>query len=242
MVILVLCLFASVSARADDRQAAQELFDQGDGALQEGRFPAARELLQRSLTLYAHPATAFNLAVAHRGIGEPREAIALFDGLLEGRFGRLGAERRTQVERLRSEAEAEVATLRLRACGADVVDIAIDGQPHSRVPGCTEQALELNPGRHTVAASGSGGRSRESHVELAPGEVAELSLELGPLMTRQNMPPGAPMDAAESDDTWIWLLAGTGGVAAIVTVILVIVLLPEDNPPITAPPFGVIPT
>src|SRR5512147_3037867 len=84
-------------ARADDaergaaEEQARQLFDEGKDAMAVGRFSEAKDRFERSLALVPRASPAFNLAVALRGMGRPKEASDVLTRLLGGEYGDLPA-------------------------------------------------------------------------------------------------------------------------------------------------------
>src|SRR5262245_50540261 len=103
--LLVLALATSIASAQDvDREtAAREAFDRAVAAMQEGRTREGVELFRRSLDLLPRTESAFNLAVALRGVGDHVAARATLDALAAGTYGTLGEEELHAVEGLRDE-------------------------------------------------------------------------------------------------------------------------------------------
>lgn len=181
---LLLVLAAALSAAparaqdAADRRRARQLFEQADGALSGGRFAEARDLLRRSLALYPHTATAFNLAVALRGTGEIRAAVQTFDQLLSGSHGELDAEQRAQAETLREETAAEVGVVRITTSGAPRVEIRVDGVRVGEIDDGGSLEWRCDPGPRVVTASAERHETEERRLEVERGRTHEVAMEL----------------------------------------------------------------
>lgn len=161
-------------------ERARELFVAGSAAMDQGRFELAIEHLETSLATAARPATAFNLAIALRGAGHPTQAVATLERLLAGAYGPLRDAQRTGAERLRSEAAADVARVRIRLAPVEEVELRIDGlRVEGAAPGAwIEQGLD--PGRHAITATAPARVPAERVVVLERGGRAELELDLAP--------------------------------------------------------------
>jgi hypothetical protein len=197
---------ASVSA-----QGARELFESGSVALEEGRFPEARDLLTGSFELHPHRATAFNLIVALRGTEEPVRAVELCDRLLGGELGELPAERRTQAETICNGVRDDVARMFVGGEGADRIEVRVGGEPRGDIgPDLPPLAVALDPGRHVVVGTAPGCAPDERVVELDAGEIARVALLLVPLAQdgESEIPSGA------NGDWPVWL--GVIGAAVLV--------------------------
>lgn len=101
---LVFVVAGVVPAAAQDtpeparaRTEARELFVRADALLTSGRFAEARDLLRRSFDAFPAAPTAFNLAVAARGVGRSVEAVSWLDRLVGGELGALDAARLAEV-------------------------------------------------------------------------------------------------------------------------------------------------
>jgi hypothetical protein len=225
---------ATSPVRADDSERARALFDQADAALDEGRFAEARDLLRQSLDAHPHPAAAFNLAIALRGTGELLAAIETFERLLAGRFGALPDDRRAEVAEPLAELRAAIATIRVRACGAERITIRLDGEETDALEttqGCASTELRVDPGLHVVTADAPRAESVQRRVEAERGGTARVALTVAP----------APVPTAPDDEPsvlsspWLWLAAGVL-VAAGVGLTLFFASGPDDH--VTDDVFG----
>lgn len=181
LLVAALVWLAAAPGSAQEASAAEAraLFEGAVQAIEEGRFSDAVTALRRSLALEPRAPTAFNLAVALRGVGEARESRALFDRLLAGEFGPLPEARRAQVQPLRDEVAAEVAQLQVTVEGPDAPTLTVDG---AEVAPSEPRAfaLELDPGEHVVRATAVDWEPAQRELELSPGESRALSITLRP--------------------------------------------------------------
>src|SRR5688572_352578 len=148
--LLALCLTSLPAGAAEpseqDRESARALFEQGKSEMSVGRFAEAREHLQKSLELVARPSVAFNLAVALRGMGRPKESSLLLRRMLAGDFGTLPSDRRAEVVQLEQEVRRDIARVVVSASGAPSIEVRIDGVLVATLTSSHPSALETNPG------------------------------------------------------------------------------------------------
>lgn len=169
---------ASPSANTDPQRQARSQFDDAARAIAEGRFAEARDLLRSSLALFPRPATAFNLAIALRGTGETRAAVAVFDALLSGEYGRLNAAQQEEARTLREGAAAEIATLVVLAEGRDELELRVDALEPIRLAAGETRELALDAGDHVVLARRADGREAERRIRLERSARVDLALDL----------------------------------------------------------------
>jgi hypothetical protein len=221
--LLAACAFVAALASchaaaqddADPRARARELFERGTEAHRSRRFTEAITDLRASLSLYAHPGTAFNLANALRGAGRTSEAAEVFDALLDGRYGALSETELTEARALREATRSELATLRVSVRGPDAAEIRIDGNRVEDVEG-GEQSYLVDAGGHVVDARAEGFRPSDVRVEVASGEARDVALSLDAIATRSSADPsdeGATLWAKP----WLWIALGVlvAGAAAL---------------------------
>jgi hypothetical protein len=171
-------LAALAAPSANVEHDARTLFDRGKQAMNAGRFAEARDLFQRSVNLVPKPSAAFNLAVALRGMGRPKESAEVFGQLLAGKYGALPADRRAEIESLAREVEADIATLQLSARGADRIDVRVDGLRVASLTPNQPLRIRVNPGERVVTLTAKQRDPVERRVTLAPGKSARVSATL----------------------------------------------------------------
>jgi hypothetical protein len=154
---------------------AQQMFERGKDAMGVGRFADARECFQRSLELAPKASAAFNLAVALRGMGKPREADDVLQDLLAGRYGPLPEDRRAQVEQLATEARRDIATLVVEARGAPDVEVRVDGVREGEVGEGRSLTLRVNPGERVVTLAAKLRETLERTVVVAAGKSLRVN-------------------------------------------------------------------
>lgn len=222
----------SVDAGSEEARA---LFDSAVEEVRRGRFPSARDQFRRSLALLPTASTAFNLALALNGTGETVEAVSVLSALLEGEYGELASEERTQVEELLRRARADLAHLHVSVRGPDRARIRVDGEEVGQASASTPLAVTLDAGRHVIDARARGYQPAESVVQLGRGAAGEATLRLEPAPT-----PASPRSAEDDSTLWespvTWIVLGVvvlGGAAAVY-------LLTRDRTadPVSDPVFG----
>lgn len=178
--LLAIVLFAPVAAAQPDAGGsarARVLFEQAMAAMDDGSYDLAIEQLDESLALTPRPATAFNLALALRGAGRTSDAIAVLEALLAGAHGTLRAPQRRAAEELRTEASADLATVRVRVGGASELELRIDGVRIDAEAGAWNEQ-RVDPGAHVITASAPDHATIERSITLPRAGSSELDLTL----------------------------------------------------------------
>jgi hypothetical protein len=174
---------ARTDTRSDARTEARALFERADALLTHGRFAEAHELLRRSFEVLPTAPTAFNLAVAARGIGRSVEAVAWLDRLARAELGALDEARLAEVRALRVEVEREIATLSLEACGGEATTVRLDGDAWERFDGCRTFERALDAGTYVLEVSSPRHVAARRRIFVARGERVHLALRLAPIPT-----------------------------------------------------------
>lgn len=178
------------SARAEPD--ARTLFEQGRAALTTGRFAEARDLFRRALVLLPKPGSAFNLAVALRGTGEAKEAVATLEALLGGAYGELDRARRAEAEALRAQAQADLASIRVTLESPVPARVRLDGR-EVLLP--ADGRLVVDAGTYALEATAPGHHTAEARAEVARGGTADVRLVLAPVrLTATLILEGEPED------------------------------------------------
>lgn len=237
---LLLALYlAVVPARgaepnAQDRETARALFEQGKSEMSVGRFAEAREHLQKSLDLVARPSVAFNLAVALRGMGRPKESAQLLRRMLAGDFGALPSDRQAEVRQLEQEVRRDIARVVISASGAPRIDVRIDGVLVATLTSGHSSAIETNPGERVVTLSARHHDSIERTLVLAAGKSQSLNAKLVPSRSAQRE------QGSVLKSPWFW--AGAGTVVAGALVGGYFVFREREREPVTDPEFKIVET
>ncbi len=155
-------------------ETARAHFQRGVARLEASQWSEAVAELERARSLRSTPAVLYNLGLAYRALGRPREASEAFRA-----FGRTfdptrAPEVAERVETYLHELGLQLGHLELRVEPA-ASHVFVDG---SATP--TRASLEVDPGRHLVSIEAEGFTSETRAVDVGPGERATLSLRLAP--------------------------------------------------------------
>ncbi|MCB9611167.1 MAG: hypothetical protein H6722_01795 [Sandaracinus sp.] len=151
-------------------------FDAGMQALDAGRFRDAADEFERSFELAPRLPTAFNWALALRGLGEALQAERLYQRLLDGELGTLRGRDRASVEALQAEVRATIGELRLTLEGPNELEARLDTVPVAEAPG--SQVLRVDPGEHVIVVGALDHQSTERRFTTVPGGVVEVTIRL----------------------------------------------------------------
>lgn len=211
--LTVALLAAPLTVAANDQEDAERLFSEGQLAFAEGRFADARDLYRRSLDLFPHASTAFNLGVALRGTGEMVEATRTFDRLIAGAFGDLTEAEASEARALRQEVANNRVTLEIRVCGPERSSIRLDGVLMAEANDCLVESIEADPGRGVVSVAAAGFSPEDRNVDVEPGRTLALRIEPRPVSEIE------PSSSVFSNG-WFWVGTGAVVVAAVVLTVL----------------------
>ncbi|MCC7536438.1 MAG: PEGA domain-containing protein [Deltaproteobacteria bacterium] len=204
---------------------AEAAFRSGVEAFDAGDYEAALARFRASYRLRAAPAVLYNIAVAERMIGRAALACRDLRRYLRDVEG-LPSERRTAVERERSQICREVAELSLRIApgGASVV---VDGRPIGSSP--MTEPMVLEPGEHDVVVSREGYAVERRELRLARGSRETLTVRLrrAPDSSRISVSgtssrPDTPAGGSSVlESPWLWTALGVVVVGAAAGIVLV---------------------
>ncbi len=177
-----LCAVPSAAAEAPDgrEREARALFDSAVERLRDGQFAEARDLLNQSLGLAPHAATAFNLGVAYRGTGESLRARDTLKQLLAGAYGPLEPARRAEVTDLLAAVQAEIGVVQVEASGAPSIQIRVDGRHVGDVSDGARFTWQTDAGERVVTASAADRIPIERRVRVERGRRVRVSFALEP--------------------------------------------------------------
>ena len=210
---------AQDDATADrDEVRAEAQFREATIALEEGRFAEAVEGFSTSLDLFPQLSTAFNLAVALRGVGRTRAAVELFDELLGGRYGEFDDEWLAAAQRLRSEAAAEISQLRITIRGADSAELRINGVTAGRLRLGEPTLRQVDAGTHVLAGLAPGRTTQDIAVTVERGREERVELHF------------TEVEDEEEGSVVPWILIGAGIAAVAATIVVILVIGGQDDP------------
>jgi hypothetical protein len=224
---------AFAQSGADDERARQ-LFESAMEAADRAEYGRARDLFRRSLEISLRPATAENLALVLRALGETVEAVEVLDAIDRGDFGDVAPEHLEVLRARRAETAAEVGAVLLTVRRGQDADVRVDGSLVPNASGSWPQRLRVDGGRHVIVVSTPDGRSVEDRVDVPPGGEAALTITLPP--------PSPPPSRSEDEGTsvlaspWTWIIAGLL-VAGAVT-LAVVLATSGGQEPVSDPVWG----
>lgn len=216
-------LNASADASDEDRATARALAAEGHRALQRKDYQTAEDRFRRADLLVHAPTLVLDHARALIGLGRLADAYERYDLVLrEG----VTANAPWAWKRALKDAEREITALKpqvgwltIRVRGPSEPTVTIDGKP---VPGAgIGTRRPVDPGEHTIIASGSGYQERQSQVLVEAGKEATVELELAAeeaVSLAEEAPPPPPPAAppvtreSEPDRTLAYVAFGAGGV------------------------------
>jgi hypothetical protein len=221
---------------AENKAAAEALFDEGRGLMSKGDLAGACRKFEESDRLDKAPGTLLNLADCYERSGKVSSAWATYR-----RAAPLARERgqteREQFARSRSS-ELEPRLPRLRVVVPDrtrIDGLAIKRNDTELAPALWGQALPMDPGSVTVSATAPGRRSFTGQVKLMEGKTEELTV---PPLPPSEAGPGTPAPSASRPDagpaapaplptpvgrtqrTVSYIVGGVAGVALVATGVL----------------------
>ncbi len=197
LAVLTIWVAVIVPGAAQAGKSTETLFQEGNKALQTGRFHEARDLLKKAHLSAQGVGTAFNLAVALRGTGEVVECHQLFAQLLQGKFGPVRPKVRKQAQMVSGECLQTIAHLEVTADQAGM--LWVNGVQRGPLVGARPSSLELNPGTHLITIRDQGLLLSETRVELGRGERKEVNLSL-------SLPKATLLVRSEAQEGWVQIV------------------------------------
>jgi len=183
---------ASLAAAAEseaDRATARRLAAEGLKALDAKDYANAEERFQRADQLYDAPTIVLGLARAQVGLGKFVEAQENYRKLIHENlpanapdaFRKAQSSAQEEVQGL----DAKIAWVSIEIQGTDKAAVTLDGATLPSAALGVKRAV--NPGEHTVKASGAGFRDVQRQLRVAAGQSEELKL----IMERSAEPASA---------------------------------------------------
>jgi hypothetical protein len=180
-----------------DTAEARQRFEAGVADYEAGNYGEALGEFEQAFRLKPHPVVQVNIANCYDKLKRPVEAVEHFEAFLSSGEG--AAAQRDEVQAALTELSRQVGKIVLHVQPSDAHAI-LDEQLELRPGG-----KWVAPGRHHLAIAAPGYGSATRVVDVNPGEVAELSVELPPLLPPAPTPTPpiaavvAPPAAAEPD-------------------------------------------
>lgn len=171
---LALSLAAPSASAQRAPNPAREAFDRGISALESQRYVDALAAFEESYRLRPSPVALYNVAVAQRGLGRIRDAIATFERYLEAPERGIDRARLASIRAELNALRAQVVALRLMLSPSNAT-VNVDGRP-TRMD--SAEGVTLDPGMHVIEVSAEGYRTTRREVDLRPGSTVVLDTAL----------------------------------------------------------------
>jgi hypothetical protein len=213
--VLLAALLPAVAWASDARETARKLAEQAAKLYDAGDFTQALELFEKADATYPAPQYRVYVARTYAKLGKLRRSIAKFDEAMQMPLPPSPPPGFVEAHNAATEERAETAKrlpiLRLDVTGAPAaqVTLTVDGEP---VPSLKWARVELDPGRHQIAAAAPGTRGSAQSVELREGVSSSVLVTLQPLAIAP--PPARPWRALAIAGG---ALTGAGLIVAIAT-------------------------
>lgn len=165
-------------------KAARARFQEGVSLYDKGQYEAARAAFLQAYALRKHPAVLLNLAQSSLRSGRPLEAAKYFSQYLR--------ESSTATAAQKSDAERGLAEARQKLGRVEVsaptnAEIAVDGNVVGNAP--LSDAIDVEPGTHTIRARLSDGTTESRTVSARAGEKVPVQI------TSSKEAPAVPVPA-----------------------------------------------
>lgn len=175
---------ATAQVAADARETARGLTAQAVKMYDAGEFALALELFVKADTLYPAPQYRVYAARAYAKLGKLRKAVAKYDEATKMPLPPDAPPSFVEAQKTAADERAETAKrisiLRIDVTGAPAADVklTVDGEP---VSPADRLRLELDPGRHQIAATAPRTRGSSRTVELREGASSSVLVTLEPV-------------------------------------------------------------
>jgi hypothetical protein len=189
---------------AERRNAARDLFLEGNRLFKIPLFARAAEKYTAALRQWKHPAFYFNLALAQLNLGQDLEAHDSLEQAL--RYGEepLGTLQFQEAKKQIQEVERQLGRIHV-TCQTQGAEITLDGAPLFIGPGSYEGWVTAQP--HEITAKKSGYLSEAKRITVSPGKLEHLPLKLITLN-----------EASDASRRWAgwkpWAVVATGAAVA----------------------------
>lgn len=160
---------------AEARKEASVHFTRGVELFEEGAFRAALVEFERAYSIAPDYRLLYNIGHAHSELHDYLRATQSYERYLGDGGGAVNAERRREVEGMLSSLANRVARLSIHANMASA-EVFVDDQRVGLSP--LASTVPVNVGRHRVFARTASGFTGEQLVDVAGGDLAEVSLTL----------------------------------------------------------------
>jgi hypothetical protein len=220
---------APAAAAAPSEEAKREAsghFRRGVELYQEGAFRAALVEFQRAYDIAPDYRLLYNIGQAQLQVQDYLGASRSYETYLAEGGSQIAAERRTEVESALGALRERVARLAIRV-NLDGAEVFVDDQKVGLSP--LPSTVSVNVGRHRVYARTTDGVEAERILDVAGGDLAEVSVELIPKVVQPPIAVAAPLPVEAKREPLsrkkraaigMWGVALATGVGAIVTGVL----------------------
>jgi len=159
----------------EDRQAARELFLEGNRRFRIPLFAKAAEKYTAALTKWKHPAIYFNLALAQLNIGQEVEARDNLEHALQYGEEPLGAEQFQEAQKQFQEIDHALGWIHI-VCATKGAEVTLDGVKLFTGPGSYQGRAKAKA--YEVAAKKAGYLSLAKRVTITPSGFQDIELRL----------------------------------------------------------------
>jgi hypothetical protein len=217
---------APATAGSNDaaKKEASSHFRRGVELYQEGAFRAALVEFQRAYDIAPDYRLLYNIGQAQLQVQDYLGASRSYETYLAEGGSQVAAERRSEVETALGALRERVARLAIHV-NLEGAQVYVDDQMLGISP--LPSTVSVNVGRHRVYARTADGVEAERIVDVAGGDLAEISVELVPKVVQPQVAaaPAAveqrePMSRKKRAAIATWSLAAAAGIGAIVTGVL----------------------
>lgn len=212
---------SAVSATDEEKQAAQKMFEAGDGLYESGRFEDAIVAFKNSHHLVASPNSRLMLARSYREAGKNKEACEEFRGTIQDAEAS-GGRYPEALQAAQSELKALESSLGLIELDAELRDqiseLSVNGKPIA----VSAAPIPVVAGSLRIAYKLRDGTSHSTTLDLNRGEQRTVAADGSTLAPTPNTPkpatltlttsevPAAGASGADPLRTAAWISAGVG--------------------------------
>lgn len=178
---------------------ASDRFRRGVSLYREGAFRAALLEFERAYAIQPNYRLLYNIGETHLQLGEYLSASNDLERYLQEGGPEVSPERRDEVERKLTRLRERIALISVSVDRKDA-EIFIDDNSVGMSP--LAKGVTVNVGRHRVSVRGADGAIASEVVDVAGGDIREVSLKLGdevvksPVVQTAEVPP--PAEAKKS--------------------------------------------
>jgi hypothetical protein len=222
-IVFALCLlcssvaFAQAKGPSDDaRVMASAHFRRGVELFHEEAFRAALVEFQRAYEIAPDFRLLYNIGQTKLELQDYLGAAQSYERYLAQGYLDIQPERRTEVESALTALRERVGSIAIK-CNRNDAEIMLDDVRIGTAP--ITAPIMVNVGRHRVTARTPYGATDSEVIDVAGGDVANVSLELAKPTPQQVvvMQGEKPLNAMERSAIATWSAAGAVGVGALVT-------------------------